>query len=261
MKNRPVNFVLSIFAALFFMLPVSVVLAEDAPPPLAEMWVVTPRHGQESEFNKALADHMAYRVEHGDPRAWQSYTPMLGDKLNRVAIRFCCFKWADQDSYEAWGDEAEKINTHFKENVAPLTSKWEHYFESIDWGNSHWVDAAKSYPYFAVTEFNIKPGHGGDFDTARDAMSQIAINQGWATDDRSWLWATTIGGKAQESIIIPHENFASFDRGEEDFASFLSRKMGAEKAAELMKQFSSASRSTDFQIWKHVEELSMSSDD
>jgi hypothetical protein len=254
------NSILSVLATLFLMLP-AVLLAEDSPPPLAEMWLVTPKHGQGSEFHKALAGHMAYRAEQGDPRAWQAYAPVLGDNLNRIAIRFCCFTWADQDSYQAWSDSAEKINAHFKENIAPLSEKWEHYFESMNWENSHWVEDMGSYRYFAVTEFNIKPGLGQDFVAARDQMSQIALNQGWATDDRSWLWASTIGGKPQESIIIPHKNYASLDRGEEDFASFLSRHLGSEKASELMKQFSSASWSTDFQIWEHQENLSMSSGD
>jgi hypothetical protein len=261
MKKRPLNFVLSVLAVTFFMLPAAVVQAGDTPPPLAELWVFTPKQGQSAEFLKALADHKNYRAERGEPRAWQVYTPMLGDDLNRVVVRFCCFKWADQDKYEAWSNETGNIKAHFMENVAPLTEKWEHYFQSIDWSNSHWVGAPDSYRYFAMTEFNIKPGSGSDFQAARDAMSQIALNQGWATDNHSWLWATTIGGKAQESIIIPHADFASFDRDEEDFTSFLSRNMGAERAAELMKQFSGASQSTDFQIWEFQKDLSMSTDD
>jgi len=261
MKKRPVNFILSVLAIFFFMLPAAIVQAEDAPPPLAEIWMFTPRQGLDAEFRKALADHAAYRKEHGDSRAWQVYTPMLGDDLGRFAIRFCCFNWADQDSYQAWSDGVEKIRAHFRENVTPLVEKSEHYFESTDWSNSHWVEAANPYKYYAVTEFNIEPGHGIDFKAARDTMSQIALNQGWATDNHSWLWASTIGGKVRESVIIPHENFASFDRGEEDFASFLARHMGSEKAAELMKQFSGASQSTDFQIWEHQEDLSMSTGD
>jgi len=261
MKKRPFNFVLSVLAVIFFMVPAVVVQAGDVPPPLAELWVVSPKEGQGTEFRKALADHLAYRAEHGDPRAWQVYTPMLGDDLGRFAIRFCCFKWADQDSYTAWSDTADKINAHFMENVAPLVEKSEHYFESMDWSNSHWVGPPNSYKYIAVTEFNIKPGHGSDFKEARDTMSQIALNQGWATDEHAWIWGSTIGGKAQESIIIPHKNFASFDRGDEDFSSFLSRNMGAEKAAELMEQFSGASWSTNFQIWEYQQDLSMSTDD
>jgi hypothetical protein len=260
MKKTPVNFVQQAIVLFFLLLPAAATLAEG-PPPLAEMWLVTPKAGQSSEFRKALAEHMAFRSEHGDPREWQAYTPLLGDNLSQVAIRFCCFNWADQDGYTVWGSSADTIQDHFNEHVAPLTEKWEHYFESLDWGNSHWADSARSATYYAVTEFNIKPGSGPDFDEARDAMSQIALNQGWAADNRSWLWASTIGGGQRESVIIPHDNFASFDRGEEDFSSFLSRHLGAEKAAELMKQFASASVSTHFQIWKHQSELSMSTDD
>lgn len=260
MIKRPVKFVLSLIAAMSFMLP-AVTLAADAPPPLADIWYVTPKEGHDAQLREALGEHMAFRAEHGDPRSWNVYTPMLGDELDRYAIRFCCFNWADQDSYRAWRSGATEIDEHFKKHVLPLTKKAAHYFESIDWGNSHWVDAAGSYKFFAVTEFNIKPGSGQDFDAARDKMSQVALNQGWATDDHPWLWASTIGGKLQESVIIPHENFASLDRGQEDFMTFLSRHMGPEAAAELGKQFSGASWSTDFQIWEHHEDLSMSKGD
>jgi len=260
MIKRPVNFVLSAIAALGFILP-AVALAADAPPPLADILYVTPKDGHGEELRKAIGEHMAFRSKHGDPRAWEVYTPMLGDDLGRFAIRFCCFNWADQDSYRAWQSGATEINEHFKKHVMPHTEKAAHYFESIDWGNSHWVDAADSYKFIAVTEFNIKPGSGQDFDAARDKMSQVALNQGWATDDHPWLWASTIGGKLQESVIIPHENLASFDRGKEDFMSFLSRHMGSAAAAELGKQFSGASSSTEFQIWEHQEDLSMSKGD
>jgi len=260
MIKRPINFVLSLIAAVGFMLP-AVALSADAPPPLAEIWYVTSKAGHDAELRKAMGEHMAFRSEHGDPRTWEVYTPILGEDLNRYAIRFCCFNWADQDSYRAWQAGATEINEHYNKHVVPHTEKAARYFESIDWANSHWVEAASSYKFIAVTEFNIKPGSGQDFDAARDSMSQIALNQGWATDDHPWLWASTIGGKLQESVIIPHENFASFERGQENFMSFLSRHMGSEAAAKLGKQFSEASWSTEFQIWEQQDDLSMSKSD
>ena len=93
-------------------------------------------------------------------------------------------------------------------------------------------------------------------------MSQIAINQGWANDERSWLWATTIGGKPQVSVIVPHENFASMAGSGEGFVDFLAKQMGsAEAAAELMSQFSGAVWSSDYQVWAHRDDLSMKSGD
>ena len=260
MTKRPVNFILSALAALFFVLP-AISVAQDSPPPLAEMWLVTPKADQSSEFFKALEKHMAFRAEHGDPREWQVYRPLLGDQLNRVAIRFCCFNWSDQDAYQEWSDKAEKVDAHFSEHVAPHAAKWEHYFESMDWGNSHWVESDQPYGLFAVTEFDIKPGYAAAFDAARTKLLQIALNQGWATDDHPWLWATTIGGKPQQSIIIPHKNFASMDRDEESFSRFLAKHLGDEAAKELMKQFSGATNGSNYQIWEHQEKYSMSSDD
>ena len=60
MIKRPVNFVLSVLASLFIMAP-AISMAEDSPPPLAEMWIVTPKADHGSEFYKAITVHMAFR--------------------------------------------------------------------------------------------------------------------------------------------------------------------------------------------------------
>lgn len=260
MTKQPVTSLLAVLATLALLLPAAV-LADDAPPPLAAMWVITPKEGQDAEFRKALAEHMAFRSEHGDPRTWKVYTPVLGEELNRYAIRFCCFNWADQDGYEAWMDENSEIRDHLRANLSPLTGHVAHYMESYDWADSHWPNPGTDYRFYAVTDFHIKPGKGLDFTEARSKMSQIALNQGWASDQRAWIWSSTIGGKPVESIIIPHPNYASFDRGEETFVSFLTRHLGEEEASELVSEFAETAYSTDFQIWEYHEDLSMSDDD
>jgi hypothetical protein len=260
MNKRPVNFVLSVLAILFFAAP-AVSVAQDSPPPLSEMWMVVPKADHKTEFYESLARHKTFRSEQGDPRSWQVYTPLLGDELGRVAIRSCCFSWADQDTYREWGEKNEKVGAHFNEHVAPHVEKWEHYFETMNWKNSHWNEQDGTTKFYAVTQFNVKAGHGAEFKAARDKILQIALNQGWATDDHLWLWATRIGGKPQESIIIPHENFASMNRDEDSFSGFLSEHMGAEAAAELLQQFSASTWGSDFQIWEYQEKYSMSSDD
>ncbi len=261
MKTRPTTFLLSILAALFFLLPAVTMAQDESPPPLAEMWLATPKAGHGSEFKEALARHMKFRAENGDPREWQAYTPLLGENLDQVGIRSCCFNWADVDSYRTWGQNNSKISEHFDEHVAPHAEHWAHYFETLHWNHSHWADGADDATLYAVTEFHIKPGHEADFRAARDKLLQIALNQGWANDDRSWIWSTTVGGSPRESIIIPHPNFASMDRDEDSFSRFLSRHMGDEAAAALLKKFASSTTGSEFQIWEHQKELSMESGD
>ena len=261
MYSRSVKIVLSLIATLAFMLP-ALSAAQESPPPLTEMWVLVPKADQYDEFLEGMSKHMAFRAEQGDPRRWEAYTPMLGDDLNRVAVRYCCFRWADQDEYAAWGKNTKQVGEHFGEHVAPHVEKYEHYFETIDWPNSHWKAEHGPYKYFAVTNFHLKAGKAAQFDAARDEMSQIAINQGWANDDHVWIWTSTIGGKPQESIVIPHKNFADMDRDEKGFIAFLSEHMGSPDAArDLMTRFSEATWGSDFQIWVLEDGLSMGGED
>lgn len=260
MTNRPVTALLSAFAALLLLLPATAA-AQDNPPPLAEIWMVNIKPGHGSEFNKALAEHMKFRAENGDPRDWQTYSPLLGEELNRIGIRYCCFNWADLDSYREWGRNNPKVGEHFEKNVAPHVDSYAHYYETLHWNNSHWSDSAGDATLFAVTEFHVKPGHGADFRAARDKLLQIALNQGWATEDQSWIWTSTIGGPPVEGIVIPYKNFAAMDRDEDNFSRFLAKHLGEDGAAALMKQFSGSTSGSNYQIWEHQKDLSMESGD
>lgn len=250
-----------IFAAAILLAPFSLP-AQESPPPLAEMWVLTPKADHSDELQEAIKEHMAFRKKHGDPRSWEAYTPVLGERLSRVAIRYCCIEWADVDAYREWSMGADEINAHFDEHVAPHVGHAAHYFESIDWANSHWNPGAGGYRLYAVTEFHLKPGHTAEFNAALDKMSQIAIEQGWASDTRNWLWMSSIGGSPRTSVVIPHRDYASFAQSEDTFFRFLAEQLNSEeKAAELLRQFGAATTGSDFQIWVHRTDLSMARED
>jgi hypothetical protein len=240
-------------AALFCLAPLSLAAAEDRPA-LAESWEFTIKQGHLSQFLAAIKEHGELRMKHGDTRDWEIFTAMLGDGLNKVAIRYCCFNWADADAYDRWQSENPEVMEHWFSAADQHVEKSEHYFEQMDWGNSHWNEG--DYRFFAVTAFQVKPGQEAVYDAARDKMSQIAINQGWATEDRSWIWATRIGGAAAEYIVIPHENYASMGGGG-NFSRFLADKLGSEEsAAELLQSFASSTRGSSFQIWEHHPQFS-----
>ncbi|MDT8321166.1 MAG: hypothetical protein RQ826_11630 [Xanthomonadales bacterium] len=246
-------------AALLLLLPFSTP-AQEAPGPLAEMWIVTPKEGHSTQFVASLKEHIALRSEQDDPRQWEVYTPLLGDELGRFAIRACCFNWADLDAYTAWDESKTGVYAHFNEKVAPLVDKAEHYFDEIDWTSSHWNDG--SYRYFSITEFMPRAGHANQFKGARVKLSQIAIDQGWASDERSWLWLSRIGGKPSVSLVVPHENYADMAGGDEAFFQFLASKLGSsEEAMKLMQEFSGSSWGSKYQLWEHHPDLSMQAAD
>ena len=257
MKKTTTKLILGLLAGLICLLPLSA-MAQDKPPPLAEFWMVTPKAAHIGEFQAAFKEHVEFRQAHGDPWKWQVYTSIVGNELNRYAIRYCCVNWADLDEYQKWNEANPQVDGHWIENVAPHVEKLQHFYDEIDWNNSNWTADAGPFRYFAVTEWGLKSGHEMDFSAARKVMSQVALNQGWATADRNWIWTTTIGGPDTEAIVIPHVNFASMAPGEETFYDFLAKHMGsAEAAGDLMKKFSAATSGSEFTIGEHLPELSM----
>jgi len=250
MHKKPVSLALCCLALVALTLP-SVSFAAEAPAPLVEMWVVKAKEGQGQELMDGIKANLALRAEKGDPWTWQVYTPVLGEDLGRIAIRSCCFNWGDLDAYEKWNADHPELNEHFRKNLAPHVQEAAHYFEEMDWANSHWKQDGGPYRYFAVTEWVIKPGQEGAFNEARSKASQIAINQGWGGGARSWLWGTRLGGIPRAFIVVPHANYASMQPGGESFLDFLTAQMGSRQAAaDLLQQFSSSTEGSDFQIWE-----------
>ncbi|MBT8040079.1 MAG: hypothetical protein HKO85_05705 [Xanthomonadales bacterium] len=231
--------------------------AQDAPHRLSEMWTMVPKADQSKDFYDGLKAHMEMRAELGDPRTWDAYTPMLGDELNIVGVRSCCFNWADMDAYRKWSEENSAVNDHFQSHVAPHVESYAHYIDEISWVNSNWKSDWGPYRFFGATQFKLKPGHAGTFDAARDKISQIAINQGWATEEHPWIWSRQVGSLT-ESIVVPYRNFADMEPGEQNFFDFLSNVLGSDEAADaLFKDLTSGVEEQSYQIWELNESLSM----
>ena len=257
MKNTSIKLILGLLAGLICLAPVAV-SAADAPPPLAEEYMVTPKNDQMGEFQAALKAHTELRKEKGDPRKWQIYTSIVGNELNVYTIRQCCFNWADLDSYAEWDAANPEVLGDWFENVEPHVGKIQHFFSEYDWSNSHWTGGGDPYQFYAVTEWKVKPGQEADFSIAKKTMSQIALNQGWANTDRNWMWTTQIGGHPVNSMVVPHKNFADMAGGDVTFAEFLTKHLGSgEAASELLKKFSASTWGSEMTIWQHLPGLSM----
>lgn len=261
MKKPSTKLLLGLLASMFFMLPPGA-MAEDEPGSLAEEWLITVKNGYLGNFMEALKEHTAVRAEHEDPRNWQVYTSVVGSDTNQIIIRHCCVNWTDVDSYEQWSRSNPEVAQNYYEVVAPHVDKIEHYFQTIDYKNSHWNEGASSSRLYGVTTWSIKGGSSADFSSALEKMSQIAIDQGWATDERSWSWSSRIGGRESRSLVVPYKNYAAMQPGEESFYAFLAKNMGSEEAAgELFKKFSGASWGPEYTVWEHRPDLSMGGDD
>lgn len=223
-----------------------------SPPNLADTWIVHVANGNEGAFEAAFKAHVEARKAAGDPRAWQVYTPVIGDDFGYYVIRSCCFDWGDQDTYDAWSLES-KMGEHWNENVHPHVDGYEHYINVLDFENSHWP-ADQAVNFVGVTVWDVKPGGYRAMEAARVAMSKAAKEHGWS---RHWSWASGVGGSEAVILASPFANWAAMAPPEPGFAAFLAEKLGAEKAQQMMSDFSSNLRPGEYTVYRHRKDLSM----
>lgn len=254
------SFVVSV-AALILPLGVLADSHEEELPSLSDVWIVVPKQGMENQFEEAAAAHMAFRADGGDSRNWAGFRVVLGHHINLYQWRYCCFDWADQDAYLV-EEEESGFGQHWSENVHQYVDHYHHYFDDADRENSHWPEGESTGPYYAVTSWAMKQGAGPGPGEARKQLSQLALNEGWANEDRKWLWLSRIGGKPMLAIVTEHENYADMAPPEPSFFEFLTEQLeSAEEAGALFAEFNSGFTSSDYTVWMYDEGLSMPSDE
>lgn len=246
------------------LLPLGVLAQEEGenevPAPLSSIWMIVPKDDMEAEFAEAAAAEIKARAEKGESREWLAFRPVVGDNLNVIQYRACCFEWAGQDAYEAQDLELG-LGESWAENVGPFIDHYHHYFERADWENSHWPETGTSGPLYGVTTWNWKQGVGPGPGEARKKLSQIGITEGWTNDDNNWLWLHRIGGEPKLMIVSSFENYAGMEPPEQSFFEFVTEQIGEEEAGALFAKFGSGFASSDYTVWQHDESLSTPSSD
>ena len=234
---------------------------DDERAKLTDVWIMVPKQGMEAQFDAAAKAHMAYRAEQEDSRDWQAFRAVIGDKVNVVQWRYCCFDWADQDAYIVEDDE-KGLGAHWNENVHQYVDHYHHYFDTMDWENSHWPEGEDTGPYYGVTSWVWKENAGPGPSEARKKFSQIALKEGWAESGKKWLWHERIGGKGKLMIAIPFSDFADMAPPEQSFFEFMMEQMDSEEEVmELFNTFGSGFSSSDYTVWVHDQNLSAPDDD
>lgn len=235
--------------------------AEEAPAPLSDVWMIVVKPGMQAEFDAAMATHMQFRKDAGESRDWQGYRVAVGHNMAPVQMRSCCFNWADFDAHVA--EDAEKgLSADFSANVGQYVDHFHHYIEQFDWENSHWPDTGTSGPYFAVSSWTNKQGRGPESSDAKSKMSQLALEEGWATDDNNWLWMSrAAGGDAVTMLVSSYANYADMEPPEQSFYEFTVEQLGEVEAGEMYDDFGGGFKDSDYTIWVLDEDISTPADD
>ena len=249
------------FVALLFSFNALADAHEEERGAISDVWVFAVKRGMEEEFDTAMKEHIAVRKEMGEPRTWYGYRAEVGHHPGLIMYRSTPMSYADHDAY--LGSDMGAIGEAFNENIDPLVDHYHHYIDSYDWKNSHWPEGkATEGPLFTEVLRKWKPGGGYASNKARERMSQIALNDGWAEKGYEWLWVDRTGGEPAQAIVFPRANYAEMAPSGEGFGAWLTEQVGSdEEAAEIFETWLSGVSAVKVTIWRYDPELSTPSGD
>jgi hypothetical protein len=237
-----------------------VALAQAPSGNLQDLWEISVKSGHKAQFETAFRNYMEHSQKANYPRHLDVYTPDTGSVLDRYVVLSCCYSWADQDAYSAWHNQNPALLKLWDEEVAGHVESLTHYYYEMDFANSHWPDSGTAPAMMGVSKFSLVPGKVAQVHAARAELSQIAINQGWASSGKHWTWSDRIGGEPAAFLVVPFANYAAMTPGEQQIGAFLVEHMGPEKAAGLMDRITSSVSSSSYGIWVHRPDLSSRKD-
>jgi len=218
---------------------------------LAETWVITPKIGQSEAMLAGIKKHRDYRENLEDPRAWRFYSPILGDQLDKVAIRTFGSSWADMDTYREWSTKNDS-QQNFNMNVDKYVSNYQHYISVIDAENSDWGPEIK-YRYVGVTSYTVKNGHRAAIEQDKKIMSDAAKAKNWPFN---WQWSDSVSGKDTLMLAVPYKDWGSMAPPETTFAQVLAKHLGNETEAKtVLERWSSHFTATEYNVWGLREDM------
>jgi len=179
--------------------------------------------------------------------------------MKPIGFRSCCFDWTDLDALEAENDELG-LGDDFRDNVGQYVDHFHHYLETFDWENSHWPEEGTSGPYYGVTSWTNRQGRDSDSSDAKEKMSQLAKDEGYADDDNNWLWMSRIGGDAMTLIVSSFESYEDMAPDEQSFFEWATEELGEEEAEEMFEDFGEGFDDSDYTIWELDPNLSTPGD-
>lgn len=213
---------------------------------LAEMWVMVPKEGKQQALEDAIKEHVKFRESKNDTRDWHIYAPVLGSKLDRIAVRANNFTWADMDTYRDWSMN-QGVSENWQQTAGQYVDHYHHYLAIEDRENSHWGPDVK-YKYVGVTSYQPKLGHRSAINEDIKTMSDAAREQNWPYN---WAFSTALSGQGEINLAVPYENWGAMAPPEMEFMEVLSTHMGDEdKAKELMKRWAGHFEKVEFNVWE-----------
>lgn len=215
---RPIRFtpafafaVLALVAIAFSAVPSS---AQDATGDVAISVMVETLPGHGPAFEEGMKEHMAALTGMGDTSTWMVFEIAAGERTGQYMVASFSHTWDFFDQPPTV--DQEEAQASMQANIVPhvqgVQTQW--MVRRSDLGQ--WTAATPVAPMYEVITFevrgNMNPTFANVLAKLKHANEEMGVDGGYS------VFRPRVGGTGNQWVLsVPHQNFAGFGEGEEDW--------------------------------------------
>ncbi len=245
---------LMLFASLmlFVFMSTTVAQAQQQDDGLAWLVLITAKDGQAKALEKAITGYHHYMADKKGAMRYQWYSITTGPDTGKYVARTGNHSWADFDATHDW-DEAAAAK--FASDVQPYIKDVDFRITRTDGELGIWPDSLDGYQYFLITDWFIKNGSIGAFNSGLKKIDGILKKASWP-NYYAFIRTVSGGHSNQITLVSPRKSFADMEPKDPSFLDAMGNSMGEEEARTFLAEFGQTYKSGRNYMLKYRPKLS-----
>jgi hypothetical protein len=223
------------------------------PESIARIGFFKPKPGMARQFEEGRKRHNEWHRSQNDTWIWDTWEIVVGQRAGEYVTGSFNHKWADFDTF---ADKLEKADT------ADIATNLEPYIESeTPMLYAYRADLSRPpagntpSPLSQVLHFRLKQGATQDFEQSVRRINEAIRKTNWPVH---FMWYQLVNGgpEPQMTLVLPHDNWASFKEPEPSFPQMLENAFGKQGAEALLRSFGTTVESERDEVVRYRPDLS-----
>jgi len=237
---------------LIVFMSTTVAQAQQEDDGLAQVVLITAKDGQAKALEKAITGYHHYMADKEGAMRYQWFSITTGPDTGKYMARTGNHNWADFDATHDWN---EKATAKFASDVQPYIEDAVFIITRTDDELGIWPDSMDGYKYFLVTDWYVKNGSNGAFNSGLKKIDGILKKADWP-NYYAFIRNVSGGHSNQITLVSPRKSFADMEPKEPSFFDAMSSSMGEEEARAFLAEFGQTYKSGRNYMLKYRPKLS-----
>lgn len=223
-----------VFALGLIFLGATSAAGQGQPGSMAALEFQTPKNGMVKQYEEGRKQKAAWHKQQNDKTPLYVWEIRSGDHTGTYVVGQLGQHWADFDKPSVpEAADLEEYNKVIGAYVQSLVARYYEFLPKI----SNPSSASVPSKFAEIVTFEVRPGHGGDFRSAIERVTEAAQKTKWPVN-YEWYELANGGRTGTYVLVLPRASWSDFENkpGTKPFRDMLKEAFGQAEADSIVKR-------------------------